>query len=197
MLHDLSLHKKKSHESYRRWDDWYVDSELSHFWSFSSGLVNTQKSSVTLEWNNPKSFRCLHMAKGSKGRRKRDQTSFHPMVAFYSQILWGHLITSLNCQATYIALTAIHSPFNLLRRVPFQPPTSGPFGHGSPESAKTWGAALTWWSSWWSYARPYERDRHRNLWHWKRRSTLHTRHWGFCTRMIVMMVVVLFKKILE
>ena len=40
------------------------------------------------------------------------------MVAFYSQILWGHLITSLNCQATYIALTAIHSPFNLLRARP-------------------------------------------------------------------------------
>lgn len=95
---------------------------------------------------------------------------------------------------TILKVSVAFIPFNLLRRVPFQPPTSGPFGHGSPESAKTWAAALTWWSSWWSYARPYERGRHRNLWHWKRRSTLRTRHWGFYTRMIVMMAVVLFKK---
>ena len=180
MLYDLSLQKNRS----LRWlicfffpvDLWILKGRVSHW----SGTILKVSVAFIIMTN--------------KAEVNEIKQVFTPSLLLYGQILWGQLITSLNCQATYIALRAIHSLFNLLRRVPFQPPTSGPFGHGSPESAKTWAAALTWWSSWWSYARPYERGRHRNLWHWKRRSTLRTRHWGFYTRMIVMMAVVLFKK---
>lgn len=46
---------------------------------FSSGLVNAQRSSVTLEWNNPKSFRCLHNVQFAEAR---------PVPAAYFRAFW-------------------------------------------------------------------------------------------------------------